>query len=136
MEQIFDELLAAKAIKLPEPKRPSEVDKNDDPNYCRYHRIISHSLKDCYVLKNIVKGMIKRKEIEVDSSCPKATSNTVSLVEDDRLPVNTLRREPIPVAFEIDDEIKVVNIYPETLTPSNANMPTLYELMNEPSIEM
>ena len=79
--------------------------------------------------------MIKRKEIEVDSSCPKATSNTVTLVEDDCLSVNTLQRGVIPVAFEIDDEVKVGKTYPETLISSNANMPTLYELMSEPSIE-
>ena len=49
VEGIFNELMKEKAIQLPEPKRPSEVDKINDPNYCRYHRIISHSLSECYV---------------------------------------------------------------------------------------
>ena len=83
VDQIFDELLKAKAIKLPESKRPNEAGMTKDPNYCRYHRIVSHPLTDCYVLKDIIEGMIKRKEIEVDSSLGKAATNTTSLMEND-----------------------------------------------------
>ena len=54
VEGIFNELMKEKAIQLLEPKRPSEVDKINDPKYCRYHRIISHPLSECYILKNII----------------------------------------------------------------------------------
>lgn len=54
VEQIFDELYKAKAIELLKPKRTSEVNKTKDPRYCRYHRIVSHPTKDCFVLKNII----------------------------------------------------------------------------------
>ena len=54
VEEIFNELMKEKAIQLPKPKRPFEVDKVDDPKYCRYHRIISHPLSECYILKNII----------------------------------------------------------------------------------
>ena len=37
VEGIFNELMKEKAIQLPEPKRPFEVDKIDDLKYCHYH---------------------------------------------------------------------------------------------------
>ena len=39
---ILDDLLKNKLFKLPEMKRPDEADKVDDPNYCKYHRLVSH----------------------------------------------------------------------------------------------
>ena len=65
VEGIFNELMKEKAIQLPEPKRPSEVDKINDPKYCCYHRIINHPLSKCYILKNIIRKMINDGEIEV-----------------------------------------------------------------------
>ena len=65
VEGIFNELMKEKAIQLPEPKRPSEVDKINDPKYCYYHRIISNPLSKCYILKNIIRKMINDGEIEV-----------------------------------------------------------------------
>ncbi|CAB4308132.1 unnamed protein product [Prunus armeniaca] len=39
VEEIFDQLLAYKAITLLESKRPAEANKTNDPKYCRYHRL-------------------------------------------------------------------------------------------------
>lgn len=71
VEQILNELCKAKAIELPESKRPSEVNKTKDHQFCRYHRIVSHPTKDCFILKNIIQEMINKKEIEVEVSSPK-----------------------------------------------------------------
>ena len=70
--------MATKAISLPEPKRPAEVNKINDPRYCPYHRIISHPIKDCYVFKDIIEDMIIRGEIEIEGTPrkgPTASSN-------------------------------------------------------------
>ena len=85
VEEIFNELMKEKAIQLSKPKRPSEVDNVDDPKYCRYHRIISHPLSECYILKNIIQKMINDGEIEVDSSSRVlvAASNSISLLEEE-----------------------------------------------------
>jgi len=45
VQGIFEELKAAKAISLSEPKRHAEVNKTNDPRYCPYHRFISHPIK-------------------------------------------------------------------------------------------
>ena len=71
VEQIFNELYKAKAIELPKPKRMSEVNKTKDPRYCRYHCVLSHPTKDCFVLKNIIQEMVNNKKIEVETSSPK-----------------------------------------------------------------
>ena len=77
--------MAAKPISLPEPKRrPAEVNKTNDPKYCPYHRIISHPKKDCHVFKDIIKDMIKWREIEKEGALPKgptASSNAASMFE-------------------------------------------------------
>jgi len=84
VQGIFDEIMAAKAISLPEPKRLVEVNKTNDPRYFPYHRIISHPINNSYVFKDIIEDMIKRGEIEIKGTPPKgptASSNTTSMIE-------------------------------------------------------
>ncbi|KAI5347415.1 hypothetical protein L3X38_015294 [Prunus dulcis] len=106
VETILDELLAAKAIKLPEPKCPTEVDKTNDSKYCRYHRIVSHPLRDYFVLKNMIQEKINNHEIEVDSSSKQqiATSNMIE--------------------GELISHVSLPNV------------PTLYDLMTAPSLDV
>ena len=54
VSDIFDELLELKLIELLEIKRPDEAGKADDPNYCKYHRLVSHPLEECFVIKDRV----------------------------------------------------------------------------------
>ncbi|KAL4614682.1 hypothetical protein ACB092_07G071000 [Castanea dentata] len=130
VEGIFNELMKEKAIQLPEPKRPSEVDKINDPKYCRYHRIISHPLSECYILKNIIQKMINDGEIEVDSSsrAPTAASNSISLLEEE--PKSTL---PCPLGAKpnnVEKIKKTLNVKAES-----SSLPNLYELMTEAKLE-
>lgn len=135
VETILDELLTAKAIKLPEPKRPAEVDKTNDPQYCRYRRIVSHPLKDCSVLKNIIQEKINNHEIEVDSSSKQQTA-TSNIIECGFSPSVPLSEEVIPVGFHVDKEATVVHAYPDMPRSGNPNVPTLYELMTAPSLDI
>ena len=49
--QMLDQLLELNVIELPEMKRPEEAGKVNDPNYCKYHRLVSHPTQHCFVLK-------------------------------------------------------------------------------------
>jgi len=51
---LFKLLQKSNKLKLPEPKRPEEVDKTDDPNYCLYHRMVGHPTKACYIFKDVL----------------------------------------------------------------------------------
>ncbi|TYK22678.1 uncharacterized protein E5676_scaffold195G001240 [Cucumis melo var. makuwa] len=51
---MLEQLLEKQLIKLPECKRPVQAGKVDDPNYCKYHRVISHPVEKCFVLKELI----------------------------------------------------------------------------------
>jgi hypothetical protein len=50
-------------LELPVNKRPEDVEKSDNLNYCPYHRIFGHTLEDCWVFKDWVKKSIRNGEI-------------------------------------------------------------------------
>jgi len=77
VSDIFDELLQLKLIELPEMKRPDEAGKVDDPNYCKYHRLVSHPLEKCFVFKDRVMRLVREKKIVLDDE--KASSNQISI---------------------------------------------------------
>jgi len=46
MLTIFKEALK-NGLELPMSKRLEDAEKSDNPNYCPYHKILGHTLKDC-----------------------------------------------------------------------------------------
>jgi hypothetical protein len=39
-------------LALPTSKRPEDANKSDEPNFCPYHRVLGHSIEDCWVFKD------------------------------------------------------------------------------------
>ena len=66
MPEMLEQLLKLKLIELPECKRPKEMGKVDDSNYCKYHRIISHPIQKCFVLKELIIKLAKERKIDLD----------------------------------------------------------------------
>lgn len=66
---------------LPEVKRP-EVSETDNPKYCPYHRLINHSIKDCFVLNGKIQNLIDSGSISLPEDSIKAPVNQVSILED------------------------------------------------------
>ncbi|TVU51241.1 hypothetical protein EJB05_02652, partial [Eragrostis curvula] len=64
VEGLFMGLRELNLIELPKPKRPEEAAKFKEPNFCHYHRILGHTLKDCFVVKNIIQKMIDEGVID------------------------------------------------------------------------
>jgi hypothetical protein len=50
-------------LALPASKRPEDTDKSDEPNFCPYHRVLGHSIEDCWVFKDWVEKAYKNGEI-------------------------------------------------------------------------
>ena len=50
---------------LPECKRPDDAEKQDDPKFCKYHRVLEHSIKDCYVFKDWLERSLRKGEINL-----------------------------------------------------------------------
>ena len=66
MLEMLEQLLKLKLIELPECKRLEEMGNVDDPNYCKYHRIISHPIQKCFVLKELIMELAKERKIDLD----------------------------------------------------------------------
>ncbi|KAH7855481.1 hypothetical protein Vadar_025365 [Vaccinium darrowii] len=82
VEDMFEDLLEQKLITLPEVKRPHEKGKTTHPKYCPYHRLISHKLRDCFVLKDKIQELFDSKTIELPP-LEKMTANPITADDDD-----------------------------------------------------
>ena len=77
VSEIFDELLELKLIDFPEMKRPDEAGKADDPNYFKYHRLVSHPLAKGFIFKDRVMRLVNENKILFDDE--KTSSNKISI---------------------------------------------------------
>jgi hypothetical protein len=66
VEYLFMGLWEINLIELLKPKRPEEASKFKEPNFYHYHRILGHTLKGCFVVKNIIQKMIDDRTIDAN----------------------------------------------------------------------
>ncbi|KAL9237137.1 hypothetical protein vseg_011723 [Gypsophila vaccaria] len=78
---MLDDLLEKKVIQLPKPKRPEQVNKTIDPNYCRYHRMVSHPLEKCITLKEKIMQLAKDGKIILDIDEAVTTNHTTVSID-------------------------------------------------------
>ena len=111
---MLEQLLEKQPIQLPKCKRPAEMRRVKDLNYCKYHRVISHPVEKCFVLKELILKLALDKKIELDLDDVAQTNlATETIHSDDRLPaarnlIQFVSLEPIfiyssPVALQNDD---------------------------------
>jgi hypothetical protein len=63
---MLEDLLEKEIIKLPECKRPEEMGRTNDPKYCKYHRVVSHTVEKCFVLKDLILRLVREGKILLD----------------------------------------------------------------------
>ncbi|KAA0037267.1 ty3-gypsy retrotransposon protein [Cucumis melo var. makuwa] len=63
---MLEQLLEKQLIQLPECKRLEQAGKVDNPKYCKYHRVISHPVEKCFVLKELILRLAREKKIELN----------------------------------------------------------------------
>lgn len=152
VSRILNQLLEHKIIELPVPKRPEEAGKIDHSKYCKFHRIISHPGKKCFVLKDLIVRLDKENKIKLETrENPTATCSMVSFGSFDPIPIPKKKQTffdvhkackssveefgpqlpegAIPVKFEVDGEITISYIYPGMNGLSAPNHPAFYEIM-------
>ncbi|KAL0448959.1 UNVERIFIED_CONTAM: hypothetical protein Slati_1452300 [Sesamum latifolium] len=66
--EIFDDLLEANLIDLPEMKRPEEAERKDDPKYYKYHHLVGHAIQDCFVFKDKVMQLARQGKISLEEN--------------------------------------------------------------------
>ncbi|KAA0050986.1 retrotransposon gag protein [Cucumis melo var. makuwa] len=63
---MLEQLLEKQLIQLLECKRLEKTRKVDDLTYCKYHRVISHPVEKCFVLKELILRLAREKKIKLD----------------------------------------------------------------------
>ncbi|KAM1159055.1 hypothetical protein ACFX19_032841 [Malus domestica] len=63
---MLDDLLEKKVIELPECKHPKETNRIHDPKYYKYHRIISHPVGKCLILKELIMKLAQQEQTKLD----------------------------------------------------------------------
>ncbi|KAM2838647.1 hypothetical protein COP1_030341 [Malus domestica] len=76
MDAMLDDLMEKKVIELPECKRPEEMNRINDPKYCKYHRIVGHHVGKCFILKELIMKLAQQGRIELDLEDTAATHIT------------------------------------------------------------
>ena len=97
---MLDELLKSKLIQLPELKRSEEANRVNDPNYCKYHRLISHPVEKCFVLKDKIMELYNERKVEFDDEV--ASSNLASITITNPKPnamVKTIKLDLLSLLF-------------------------------------
>ena len=59
----LEELLKTKLIQLPEIKRLEEANKINEINYYKYHRLVSHPIEKCFILKDKIMALYEEGKI-------------------------------------------------------------------------
>ncbi|KAL9224979.1 hypothetical protein vseg_000953 [Gypsophila vaccaria] len=63
---MLDDLLEKKILQLPKSKRPNQAHRVNDPNYCQYHRLVSHPVEKCITLKEKIMQLANDGKIILD----------------------------------------------------------------------
>uniref|UniRef100_A0A6N2KT51 Retrotransposon gag domain-containing protein n=1 Tax=Salix viminalis TaxID=40686 RepID=A0A6N2KT51_SALVM len=115
ISRMLDDLLEANIIELPEVKRPEEANQVDNPNYCKYHRLISHPVEKCFVLKDKIMRLHENGDIVFDDEV--AASNIITTVKSDH--VNHF------ISFGSCEPIRLDAIFPMSFTVSSSQTPCI-----------
>ena len=80
---MLEQLLGKQLIQLPECKQPAEMGRVNDPNYCRYHRVVSHPVEKCFILKKLILKLALDKKIELDLDNVVQTNHVAIIIQPD-----------------------------------------------------
>ncbi|KAK4382830.1 hypothetical protein Sango_2835700 [Sesamum angolense] len=58
-------------------KRPEEAKKTDDLKYCKYHRLVGHSIHDCFIFKAQLMQLARQGNISLEED--NAASNLFTI---------------------------------------------------------
>ncbi|KAL6279350.1 hypothetical protein ACE6H2_016231 [Prunus campanulata] len=89
---MLEDLLEKKAIELPECKRLEEMNHINHLKYCMYHRVISHPVEKCFMLKDLIMKLAQQGRIKVDhDNVVESNHATISFVFSDLTPFPLLQ---------------------------------------------
>lgn len=78
--EMLNDMLSTRLIELPEMKLPGQANHADDLNYCKYHCLIGHPIERCFVFKDKVIDLTRKRQILLKEE--KVTVNQMSILLD------------------------------------------------------
>ncbi|KAH7864675.1 hypothetical protein Vadar_032506 [Vaccinium darrowii] len=134
---MLEDLLEKNVIQLPECKRPEEIGKVHDPRYCHYHRIVSHSTEKCFVLKELIADLARKKKILLDVDEVAESNHTVITVEGptSSSKIKTVESATTPALGAIFKTIQFGIFDPIAIQCSSRDVPTHPHLKRAPSVK-
>ena len=75
---IFHLLHKGNKLKLSDARRPNEVGRTNDPDYCLFHRMVHHPTNKCFVLKEKIQALVDAEVLTLKSEQKKVTANMVT----------------------------------------------------------
>ncbi|TYK25790.1 ty3-gypsy retrotransposon protein [Cucumis melo var. makuwa] len=108
---MLEQLLEKQLIQLSKCKRPEQAGKVNDPNYCKYHRVISHPVEKCFVLKELILRLTRKKkkielDLEEDENPGVVACHAINETEEESIPLRSLEEEELSKdlsKFNVDD---------------------------------
>nr|CAD1836413.1 unnamed protein product [Ananas comosus var. bracteatus] len=121
VSKLFRQALKSQRLTLPNPARPEQVNKTDDPLYCPYHRFVGHTIEDCITFKDWLEKVVKNG---VFALSPKVL-NTLEKPE-----VNSISISPLRVScnmasiqtLSLSDSDDEVLLFPQEATALNEDV--------------
>ncbi|GAA0169277.1 hypothetical protein LIER_23800 [Lithospermum erythrorhizon] len=78
---MYKELLKDKLIELRGPKRPEEMNRSTEPEYCKYHRVLGHPLEKCFAFKEKVINVTRQGSILLEEDKVAANHVTTTIIK-------------------------------------------------------
>src|SRR3954462_7742852 len=107
VEALFMMLSKGGQLKLPEPRKPKEVGKTDDPRYFLYHGGLGHPTKSCWSLKDKLQELVDAGALRLKTEQKMATANMTSSLQLGRSPPTLTAVFHIPTV-----EMRIINSDP------------------------
>jgi hypothetical protein len=76
----FNQVVEHNHVKLPNPKRPEQVEMTNNPLYCPYHRYVGHVIEDCVAFKEWLQRGIDEKRLALQPDAINPDYHAVNMV--------------------------------------------------------
>ena len=76
----FTQVIAHNHLRLPDPKRPDQVNMKDNPLYCPYHQYVGHVIENCIAFKEWLQRAIIDKRLQIQPDARNPNYHAVNMV--------------------------------------------------------
>jgi hypothetical protein len=107
--RIFEQAMKS-GLTLPIYKRPADIDKANEGEFCPYHRVLGNTIEDCWVFKDLIEEGYKDGTIRLSKSLQQDPAPHNSSNKGKRV-AYTISHTPIPSKPKVARQKSIKEIY-------------------------